>query len=428
MADAIPIAPGGATATTASSTVVSLAFIALLAMVVTAPIAQDVSPLNADLKLGDGNVIRQLGYGALFAVILMGVGVPSDLGRLKAVPTNISAVICYCWISLLWAIQPGVAFRRIALTTIVAVGVSLAVSAVGTRKSIAHLRLVLAGAVLASLVAVVLFPKTGIHQFEQFRDPALVGDWRGIFPEKNFTGVVCALTILFFLFGPPVTSPWLRGGVLLASALLLIKANSKTSLGLTALAIAAGAAYTLYDHRDWIFALIAALLLGLVATVVVLWYGDAIMAPLDRDDTLTGRSQIWRILIAYIGDHWALGSGYGSFWYIGNASPVFSYARSGSWLDAVANGHNGYLDLAAQLGLPGLALAVFMLLIGPIASLLGSDRFARRDGCLFLSVLVFFIGHNMTESTLLDRDHLLQVCAIAVIGMIALSTRERQTT
>jgi O-antigen ligase len=83
-------------------------------------------------------------------------------------------------------------------------------------------------------------------------------------------------------------------------------------------------------------------------------YGDSLSAAFASPDALTGRVQIWPVLIAYSRDHWMQGSGYGSFWNIGGASPAYEYATGR--VSTIASGHNGYLDLLAPIGVPGLLL------------------------------------------------------------------------
>ncbi|WP_457107434.1 O-antigen ligase family protein [Methylobacterium sp. P5_C11] len=402
----------------AHESLLSIAFFALCVMVVSAPITQDGLSGGDASSMAEGNPIRQLGYVFILLVIMFGSNAHRDLRVLSALPTSICVVLAYSWLSIIWAIDPSIATRRLGLTTIVALSTAVAIQSLGVSKTIAHIRIVLLLAVVASYAAVALFPNIGIHQFEAGRDAALIGDWRGIYPEKNFMGAICAITVLIFLFGNGQQNPLLKWIAVVASFVFLVKTGSKTSTALLLLAVLLGHAFRANNHRNWPFALMAALTAAFCLGVGLLWYGEVLMAPLDRDDTLTGRSQIWRVLIAYIADHWFLGAGYGSFWYIGTVSPVYDYAKGGSWFEIASQGHNGYLDIASQIGLPGLAIAVYCLLIRPVARLLSHPGYDDRDGALYLAVLVFCIGHNFTESTFLARDHILHFMIVAVLCMM----------
>ena len=74
----------------------------------------------------------------------------------------------------------------------------------------------------------------------------------------------------------------------------------------------------------------------------------------DDPASLTGRVQIWPVLLDYVSNHLWLGSGYGSFWAIGDASPIFEFDNS--WLMTIDHSHNGYLETLVHTGVIGLAL------------------------------------------------------------------------
>lgn len=401
-------------------TIAQISCFLLLIMVITAPIATNMSDravsASSAVLTGQGTLWRQLVYMAIFASTAFGVGLHRDLRLFQAVPPSLVLVLAYCWLSLSWAIEPDVAMRRLVLTTIVVVTLSLSLEHLGSSRTFAQLRLILGAICILNFIAVFAFPSIGVHQIENLRDAALVGDWRGIFPEKNYTGLLCAITIIIFYFSRSAGA--YRLAILALSFIFLWLTKSKTSLGLTFVAIAGGYSYSLYNQRDRGGVLIAACIVGLVLATYGMWHWEQIIAPLDRQDTLTGRSQIWRPLLSYISENWQLGSGYGSFWNIGPASPIFEHAQPGSWLNVVANGHNGYLDLAAQIGVPGLLLAVYLLILRPLVALLGDPMFRSRLGCLLFALLVFIMGHNTTETTMMDRDHFLQMMLVIVIVSI----------
>jgi O-antigen ligase len=123
------------------------------------------------------------------------------------------------------------------------------------------------------------------------------------------------------------------------------------------------------------------------------------------------------MLMNFVADNW-LGSGYGSFWNIGPLSPIFTYAGNNGWITRIASGHNGYLDVAAQIGIPGLLLAVIVLILLPIYTLLTNDQIDRSRGALLIASLIFCAGHNVTESTLLDRDMFVQVYLMLTLALL----------
>ena len=65
---------------------------------------------------------------------------------------------------------------------------------------------------------------------------------------------------------------------------------------------------------------------------------------LEDPREFTGRSAIWSAELRYIADHPFLGAGFGTFTDTSSQSPLHNYV-SGSWVDAVSHGHNGYLQV-----------------------------------------------------------------------------------
>ena len=71
-------------------------------------------------------------------------------------------------------------------------------------------------------------------------DPGLVGDWRGLYAQKNIAGAVCAMTAILFLFSRNGRDNWIGWLVALAAIGFLVMTRSKTSLGFLPLALLAG--------------------------------------------------------------------------------------------------------------------------------------------------------------------------------------------
>jgi len=420
-----PAGRSSSTLTQTHPTLAAAAFILLLISIIVGPVFTWSTPA-ADNLTGQGNAFRQIIYLGLFFCLIYASGGFGDLTRMLVVPASINALLLWCWISLTWALNADTGVRRLILTTLIIYMVFIAVRQLNLEKCFHYMRIVLGVTLALNLLTVALFPQIGIHQFEADIDPGLVGHWRGFLPEKNVAGALCAITILVFLFHQS-RWPTLRFGTMALATLFLIETGSKTSLGICALAAVVGWSYRFYDQRYWPFGVIGLFsIIGGLAAFALVHLND-FQSELAQPDALTGRSQIWPVLIAYITDHPLLGTGYGSFWNIGEASPVFDYAKPGSWVQKISSGHNGYLDLTAQIGLPGLALAFYALIFQPLLNLL-TKPVNSPSGPLLLAILLFCIGHNGTESTLMDRDHFIQFCLVLTLAMIQLATTKDSAT
>jgi O-antigen ligase len=152
----------------------------------------------------------------------------------------------------------------------------------------------------------------------------------------------------------------------------------------------------------------------------VLYEIDQLLLP----GALTGRGQIWPVLIQFSSQNLMLGSGYGSFWNIGDASPVLQLTSG--WVSQITTGHNGYLDLLVQIGVPGLVLSVFAIVILPLWTLTTQRGIPVRLGGTLIALLTFCIGQNMTESSLFNRDVAVWVAMAVTLAAIRQAAPLRQ--
>ena len=119
---------------------------------------------------------------------------------------------------------------------------------------------------------------------------------------------------------------------------------------------------------------------------------DKIIQMLGRNDTLTGRTDIWQVLW-----HWPInpvvGTGFESFW-LGDRRLEIQQNIS---VDLLNEAHNGYLETYLNLGFIGVAITAAMLL----ATYAKSRRELLRQfefGRFRLAYLIAFLVYNWTES------------------------------
>lgn len=109
---------------------------------------------------------------------------------------------------------------------------------------------------------------------------------------------------------------------------------------------------------------------------------------LGREETLTGRADVWRKLVPAAMSRPILGYGFGGFWTTA-ARAQFQ----------ISEGHNGYLDLILSLGFVGLMLfAIFLLSSARKAQQLMTEDFDW--GALWICYLLMTVILNITESSL----------------------------
>lgn len=382
--------------------------------------------IKSSAATGEGSALRQILYVLAFALAAVAARPWQQPGRMLVMPITMVVALAWCALSVTWAIDPGVATRRLVLTTLLIWTIFLVVRETGYERTVTLFRRVLLVALVVNFLAVLLVPSIGVHPADSV-DPGLIGAWRGVLVQKNFAGAATAVTLLLLLLHPRDMPKWQHVGAIVLSCIFLVGTVSKTSMGIGVLAFAVGMAFRWYTPRLQLFFLpLAIVVVAGIAAFINLEAG-AVGSYLEQDQAaFTGRAEIWMPLMRFVGDNPFTGSGYGSFWNIGNArEPIHSYATG--WVTVQTSGHNGYLDLMAQTGIPGLILGVIALFIAPIGRLLVSYGIPARRRMLLISLFVFCIGHNVTESSLLERDivvHVFLQFTIALVAVAAMRDRE----
>lgn len=373
---------------------------------------------------GAGNLGRQAGYLLVFALAVVALRPLRHPERLLVVPWPLVVALAWCWLSLVWAIDPAVGVRRLILTTIVMWSTFSLVRQLGYERTLLMVRGALVLVLIANFATSLLFPVVGIHQIAEA--DGLAGDWRGMMAHKNIAGLACALTIILFAFDRRNLPYWAMGGAIVGAGAFLILSNSKTSIGLIVAALILGSGVALFNRRfAAVLRLSRAARIGIVAlllaglTALFHWgvQSDAMLEYISDPSNLTGRTSIWVPMVRYYLSNPMLGAGYGSFWNINAASPIQGDQQG--WLLAVSQGHNGFLDLLITIGLPGLILVLAATLIWPLGRLLLRPGIRFAACALIASIVIFCIGHNGTESSLFDRDTIGQVFLMLALALLA---------
>ena len=137
---------------------------------------------------GAGDIVRQIAYLATFALVAFAALRRNGLRLFGSISVLFVALLFWCLLSAYWAPEPGVTFRRAMLATVIVLSAMLSVDTLGAQRSLQLLRYVLAGVLIVNWLSIPL-----IHQAVHLpgeADPALVGNWRGLYFHKNITGAV----------------------------------------------------------------------------------------------------------------------------------------------------------------------------------------------------------------------------------------------
>lgn len=370
-----------------------------------------------------GNLGVQTLYIIALFLALMSLS-KADISYRALMPTmTMGIALAWCWASVTWSIDPSTTLVRVTLTTVLVITIFISTGIIGYDRSMHIYRNSLILVILLSYIWVFVFPDSGIQLPKGPLDSDSGASWRGIMLEKNSAGAVCAVAALYFIFCERKLSQIYRFIIVALYLIFLWQTKSKTSIIFFAAMLPIGFFSSFFTNYLKTLSFILAPVL--ICAAVVYW--AELISPFSNalydQRAFTGRGPIWATLIGYIKDHWLLGSGYGSFWSIGPSSPVFYYTNY-KWVQGLAIGHNGYLDMFSQVGIIGLILILIAIAIVPIARLFHSNRLRQSQFAFFLTTLLFSLGNNAMESSLFDRNHPLNIMTIFVIALIGVAERE----
>lgn len=350
-----------------------------------------------------GNPIRQAAYVFFFIVIVGTALLTRGRSVLLAFPKSLVVLLAWCLISATWAVDPGVAARRVMLAVVLTSCVMTAVATLGPRRSFQALKLVLATVILIDLLSVVVVPEA-VHLPGE-PEAQLTGNWRGLHNHKNVAGSVAALAALLFFHHGLASRRWRDWLLFLASVIFLAGTQSKASIGFFLASLMVSATYrfvgrTRRGQSNFRLVFIGALLLS-----TLFWSAayEAMVELMSDPRQLTGRVAVWQVVFAYLRDHWLLGAGFGSFWQVGAASPALSVAPE-KWFQFVPHSHNGYLEVLVTTGAIGLALSLIAFVFVPVKKILDPRQGTVDLKATLLSFLCFLILLNCLESIYLNRE------------------------
>lgn len=376
-------------------------------------------PLIADPAEPDGGAVLRLVWPPVYllSLLLIALNPPPVLQvMLRAWPLVLLGALTI--ISAAWSLDPSVSIRRgLAVFMTLVFGLWLA-----ARYSWPDLiRLVgLMFAILAagSFIAGALVPSFGVMS------EVHVGAWKGLWWEKNTLGAYMAWAALAFL-AAGAAAPDRREAKLWyllfpLAVLLVLLSTSRTAL-LALMVCSAGPIGIALARRGFGFAALAifSALCGIGALAAVLIIGPGVvLEALGRDPTLTGRTDIWAALGAAIEARPWTGYGYGAFWEVDDG-PVFWVRQATVW--PVPTAHNAWLDTALALGLPGMVLAMLVVLRGLLQAVL--RLFAGVEAYWALPFIVSWLGVSLSESNLLVQNGVIWLLLATTLAKLAAGRR-----
>jgi exopolysaccharide production protein ExoQ len=312
------------------------------------------------------------------------------------------------FISFIWSVVPFTLSNARDVMMMTCFGVYFA-SRFTLKEQLNLLAFTLSIGVFASIIFSLGLPSLGKHGAEH------PGAWKGIYGDKNNFGSMMVLSSLAFFTLPKDNLKLYKWGGFILSLILILFSTSKTSLVIFWLLILFVLFYKKFRWQgkiSVIFVDLGILVLGCLSLVIFSYWVE-FLNTLERDPTLTGRIPVWIFVISKLMERPLLGYGREAFW-----APNSSFAiqagqtvTSRGWVTPHA--HNGFLDIALDVGLIGLSLFLMTLFVTFVRSLKQAYTARYLEEMWPLAFLCFLVMNNVTESFLLRGPNLYWVLYIS---------------
>jgi exopolysaccharide production protein ExoQ len=369
----------------------------------------DMTPTRSPEQYLEGSPLDRAVY-----VSMLAAGFIALFGRRRIVAKvlrknwPIVAFVLYCAISITWSDYPGVALKRWIKSLGDYVMVLIVLTDHDRERALKH---VLARAAFLLMPLSVLFIKyyPGVGR-------GYAAHWEGtqffigVADNKNMLGMTCLVFGFAALWR--VLQGWseprrernkillVHGSILAMAIWLLLKSDSKTSLACfvaTSGLIVAHTFFKVARKRVVVNLLVAAAVVASFS-VLFLGIGGGLLETMGRNSTLTGRTDIWEVLLK-VPINPVFGTGFESFW----LGKRLAYLWTFQIVNGINEAHDGYFEVYLNLGWIGVAFLAGLLWTGyrNILRLLERDPEAGR---LRLGFFVIAVIYNFTEAGIRTTD------------------------
>ncbi len=234
----------------------------------------------------------------------------------------------------------------------------------------------------------------------------------GVTTHKNSLGVLCALSVFFLIWA--AFRKWRSGeffknssqtyadALVIGIALFLLFGGGGTYSATSIFIFIVGIAslfvlsrmknFTRYVANHLKAVMIAGLLIFLLFNSVLL---PMVTSSFGRNESLTGRTDIWSSVLDLASRNPLLGVGYGGYWGL----------AEGSYSMEVKQSHNGYLDVYLQVGMVGI-VALFAFFLAFCNKVRREFDHVFDWGVFGICFLLMVLLYNYTEASFLETSYM----------------------
>jgi len=218
--------------------------------------------------------------------------------------------------------------------------------------------------------------------------------WRGVYSNKNALGVSASVAVIVSFYSiVDKTSRKSAVLCLILNLILLVLCRSASSVVSTAACGGVAFWFLMQRHIVGRMASIVGILLGLAGIEPIVASGKTLTSLLNRSADFSGRTEVWRFVIAAILRNPLWGYGLG-FWGFQTRDKINVWMGLG-W--APPHAHNDILDIMLQVGVFGMMFYLFSILTALYAGWWTLKRQAPGALVCFI-IIVSYVVHGLTET------------------------------
>jgi O-antigen ligase len=392
----------------------------LLAWISLHPFADLGDQSRIDLTTGN-ETMTYLAFGSL-ALLTVVLAMRDDIQGLQTLVSR-GFILFGTWlvVSVLLSLDLDTSIRRFVLTVCVVAVAAAMMLLPKSETELAHWFGIAALVLLAvCYLGILLVPNLSTHLATDAQEPQLAGDWRGTFGHKNVAAAMMAMMVFLGIYVTRMGAQLSGAAIIVLASVFLFNAEGKTSFALIFVVLTL-TSMTVVIRSFWLRAvmlLTPLVILSLFTIGTVMSDRLADMAKiLPIDTSFTGRTDIWTFALQSLQERLMTGYGFAAFW---GSSSMQNLPEGMEWAQTASHSHNGYLDTALAMGIPGMVLLIAVLVIAPLRNFHIADR-GGNSGPLAMALLqiwLFGIYLSSLESFFLDRiDPIWFTFLLAVFGL-----------
>jgi O-antigen ligase len=360
-----------------------------------------------------GAAVRQLVFTACAALALRRLFLTRCIGTVLVQHSGLTTLSLFLLASVAFSSDPVLTFKRSLIFGFGLISL-LTIVHLTSRPVRLMQRLVFGVTAIAALVSVAgyfVFPKAAV---EIAARPGLAG-------VAGHPNTLAPALVAGFIVSLGMTPPAGVGRLLLrgGQAILLVAlfmTNSITSFVLVLSGTLIFIILTSQRYRRGVVQLLLVTMVMVVSVIGVATIKSTFFQAVNRDPSLSGRDELWSMVLHEGLESPLFGQGYGAFWYEGRGREIV-----GTWNPRQA--HHAYIDVFVDIGAIGLGFVLLVLVGGAWAGwcragpVIGTPR--RRAAASMIALLVSLLGfYAFGESFLLKLDKIPMFCLLWFVCLL----------